>query len=191
MRAIPYSLSAFILSLFIFSCTKKVDKEDILKITPESIVSYAGKDWASISSGLSSKKGYLYTKLNNGTIIATINLPAKDDGAPAKNFNLLFNINRANRVSAVSLQSADSLNVSTGDQLFLDYYEKGFSLMPNVAYTFAIDNYDHQVDIGAENLVTELKGLNCAQAALTYNNNIMEMGAGFYRGTFSVHIYTQ
>lgn len=190
MRAKLHSLTALILSLLFFSCAKDTDKkDDVLRITPESLVSYAGANWSSISSEFSSKKDYQYSELNNGNILAAINLPAKDDGAPAHDFKLLLNINREKRVTAVILQSTDSLNVTTGNQLFLYYYEKAFSLVHNAAYIFAIDNYDQQVNIGVENLMTELKGLNCAQAALTYQNNVMNINAGFYKGAFSVSIY--
>jgi hypothetical protein len=61
----------------------------------------------------------------------------------------------------------------------------------NAAYIFAIDNYDRQVNIGVENLITELKGLNCAQASLTYQNDVMNINAGFYKGLFSVNIFAQ
>ncbi len=113
----------------------------------------------------------------------------KGDHAPAHNFKLLFNINQENRVVTVILKSADSLNVTTGNQLFLYYYEKAFSLMPGVTYTNAIDNYDQQVNIEVGNLITELKGLNCEQASLTYKNALMAMTAGFYKGTFSFTIF--
>ncbi|MGN6299132.1 MAG: hypothetical protein ACTHM7_20230 [Ginsengibacter sp.] len=190
MRTKPHSLTALILSLLFFSCAKNANKkEDVLRITPESVVSYAGTNWSSISSEFSSKKDYQYSALNNGNILAAISLPAKDDGAPARDFKLLLNINQEKRVTAVILQSTDSLNVTTGNQLFLYYYEKAFSLVHNAAYISAIDNYDQQVNIGVENLVTELKGLNCAQASLTYQNDVMNINAGFYRGTFSVNIF--
>ena len=191
MRAKPNSLTALILSLLFFSCAKNADKkDDVLRITPESVVSYAGTNWSSISSEFSSKKDYQYSELNNGNILAAISLPAKDDGAPTQDYKLLLNINQEKRVTAVILQSTDSLNVTTGNQLFLYYYEKAFSLVHNATYIFAIDNYDQQENIGVENLVTELKGLNCGQAALTYQNDIMNINAGFYKGTFSVNIYT-
>jgi hypothetical protein len=191
MRAKLYSLTALILSLLFFSCAKDADKkDDVLRITPESVVSYAGASWSSISSEFSSRKDYQYSELNNGNTLAAISLPAKDDGAPAHDFKLLLNINRENRVTAVILQSTDSLNVTTGNQLFLYYYEKAFSLVHNPTYIVAIDNYDQQENIGVEKLITELKGLNCAPAALTYQNNIMNMNAGFYKGFFSVNIYT-
>ena len=191
MRTKPHSLAALIFSLLFFSCAKNADKkEDVLRITPESVVSYAGTNWSSISSEFSSKKDYQYSALNNGNILAAISLPAKDDGASARDFKLLLNINQEKRVTAVILQSTDSLDVATVNHLFLYYYEKAFSLVHNAAYISAIDNYDQQVNIGVENLVTELKGLNCAQASLTYQNDVMNINAGFYKGTFSVNIYT-
>lgn len=189
MRAMHYSLTAFIL-LLIFSCSKSDNKKDqILKITPESVVSCAGKDWPSISSGFSSKKGYSYTTLNSGNILAAMSLPAEDDGAPAHNFKLLFNINQENRVTSLSLQSTDSLSVTTDNQLFLYYYDRAFSIVPDVTYTFAMDNYDQQVRMEVQDLISELKGLNCAQASLTYKNNVMNLTAGFYKGTFTISIF--
>lgn len=190
MKTLQYSLTAFILSLLIFSCNKDVAKKDeVLVITPEKVASYAGKDWASISSEFSNKKDYLYTKLNNGSVLAAVSLPAKDEGAPASNFKLLFNINQQNRVSAVILTSADSLDVTTGNKLFLYYYQKTFSRMEGVFYSFAIDNYDHQVNIGVDDLLAELNALNCAQAALSYKNSTMDMSAGYFEGTFSFNIF--
>jgi hypothetical protein len=190
MRAKLHSLTALILSLLFFSCAKNAyKKDDVLRITPESLVSYAGTDWSSISSEFSSKKDYHYTELNNGVIFAAINLSAKDYDAPARDFKLLLNINREKRVIGVRLQSTDSLNVTTGNQLFLYYYEKAFSLVHNTAYISAIDNYDQPVNIGVENLIAELKGFNRKQAALTYVNDVMNIGAGFYKGTFTVNIY--
>jgi hypothetical protein len=192
MRAKPHSLIALIISLLFFSCAKNADKkDDVLRITPESVVSYAGANWSSISSEFSSKTDYRYSELNNGNILAAISLPAKDYGAPARDYKLVLNINQQKRVTAVILQSTDSLNVTTGDQLFLYYYEKAFTLVHNAAYIFAIDNYDRQVNIGVENLITELKGLNCAQASLTYQNDVMNINAGFYKGLFSVNIFAQ
>ena len=189
MRTFRYNLSAFILSLLIFSCGKDANKQDrILEITPEKVASYAGKDWNSISSEFSNKKDYWYTELNNGNVLAAVSLPAKDEGPPASNFKLLFNVNQQNRVTNVVLHSTDSLDIATGNKLFLYYYDKALSRMEDVSYTFAIDDFDNQVNIGAEQLLAELHTFNCAQAALTYQNNSMNMDARFVDGFFSFYI---
>jgi hypothetical protein len=78
MRTKPNSLTALILSLLFFSCAKNAyKKEDVLRITPGSVVSYAGTNWSSISSEFSSKKDYQYSALNNGNILAAISLLPK------------------------------------------------------------------------------------------------------------------
>lgn len=83
------------------------------------------------------------------------------------------------------LQSCtNSLSVTTGNQLFLYYYEKAFSLVHNTAYISAIDNYDQPVNTGVENLIAELKGFNRKQAALTYVNDVMNINAGFLQRYF-------
>lgn len=190
MRIVKHSLNAFILSLLLFSCNKdEIKTNDVLEITPEKVVSYAGKDWPAISSEFSSKKDYLYTKLNNGSIVAAVSLPARDNGAPAPNFKLLFNINQGNRVTAVILTSVDSLDIETGDKLCLYYYEKGQSQMNNVFYVFAIDSYDHQVNIGVDTLLAELKTFNCAESSLSYKNSMMDMMVSYSGGLFSVDIF--
>ena len=188
MRNLKYILLTCFMLLFIFSCNKDaVKKNEVLKITPEKIVSYAGKDWTSISSEFRFKKDYLYTELNNGNILAAVSLPAKDEGPPASNYKLLFNVNQQNRVTNVVLYSTDSLDVATGNKLFLYYYES-LSRMDGVIYTSAIDDFDNQVNIGVEKLLEELHTFNCAQASITYQTNTMNMNARFIGGFFSFYI---
>lgn len=189
MRTQRHFLTACILSLLIFSCSKDANEQnDILEISPEKLASYAGKDWASISSEFSNKKDYRYTELNNGNVLAAVSLPARDFGAPYHNFKLLLNISQQHRVSSIGLNSADTMDVATGNKLFLYYYEKAFTPMDNVFYTFAIDDYDHQVGMEVEQLLSELRTFKCAQASLTYRNYTMNMLAGLYKGYFSFNI---
>lgn len=191
MINLKYTLLACIMSLFIFSCNKDADKKnEVLKITPEKIVSYAGKDWGSISSEFKTKKDYWYTELNSGNVLAAVSLTAKDEGPPASNYKLLFNVNQQNRVTNVVLYATDSMDVATGNKLFLYYYEKTLSQMDGVIYTSAIDDFTNQVNIGVEKLLAELHTFNCAQASLSYQNNTMNMNARFIDGFFSFYIST-
>lgn len=188
MKRISYFLLTFCFIALLGSCKKDAISE-VLIISPEKIASFAGKDWNTISSEFKNKKDYKYSLLNNGNVLAAISLPAKDPDAPAMNYTLLFNVNQQNRVSSVSLQTIDLLNIEMGNNLFLYYYEKAMSRMEGVFYTSAINNYDQQVNIPVEVLVAQLRNFNCEQASLSYHNPTMVMEAGFYQGLFSFNIF--
>ncbi len=183
-----YGILAFSLFILLAAC-KKENENNVLIINPGKVTSYARKDWNSISFEFKTKKDYQYTELNNGNTLAAITMPARDPDAPATNYTLLFNIDQQKRVSAVVLNTTDSLDVATGDKLFLYYYEHSMGLLTGVTYTFAIDSYDNQVNIPVEQLLTKLRTLQWHEAALNLTNSQVDMQAGLYHGGFSFILY--
>ncbi len=81
------------------------------------------------------------------------------------------------------------MDVATGDKLFLYYYGHSIALLTGVTYTFAIDNYDNQVSIPVEQLLTKLRTLQWGEADLTVRNNQVDVQAGLSHGGFSFIIH--
>ncbi len=181
---LTYRVIALSLLILLAAC-KKGNENNVLIINPGKVTSYARKDWNSISSQFKTKKGYQYTEVNNGGTLAAISLPARDPDAPATDYTLLFNIDQQNLVSAVVLKTTDSMDVATGDRLFLYYYDHSMALLTGVTYTFAIDSYDNQVSIPVQQLLTKLRTLQWGEADLTVRNNQVNVQAGLYHGGFS------
>lgn|GEM_PF-6794856 len=174
--------------LSMVSCKKDV-ADSYLIISPETVTSYAGKNWSSISAELQNKKGYKYSELNNGATLAAISLPAKDPNAPTENFTLLFNINQQKRVTVVALNSEDPLDIETSDKLFLYYYDRSVSHLEGVYFTNAIDDYEHQVNMPIEDLLTRIRTLQWDEASLDVRNSSMTIDASINHGYFTFNIY--
>jgi hypothetical protein len=169
--------------LLILSCSKDKDNnsdDNVLIISPEILVSYGGKDWNSISKGLENKKGYWYSTLNNGNILAAISLPAKDPNAPALNYKVIFNITQQNRVTDIHVDCTDTLNITTKNQLFLYYYDHAFNPMTGVVATSASFNDPTQPPPTVNQLLTKVRTLNCQNAFLLYVNDRIAISAGFF-----------
>jgi hypothetical protein len=183
-------LALGLLVFLIISCKKSDDHlNGFLVISPEKVTSYAGKNWSAISKEFKHKKGYKYSELNNGSTRAAISLPAKDPDAPSLNYTLLFNVDQQDRVSAIVLQTTDSLDIETSDKLFLYYYERAISLLDGVYYTQAIDNYDQHVNIPVDELLAKVRTLHWEEAALNIKNSRMDLQAQLSHGAFSYIIY--
>lgn len=186
--------ACLLLSLLILiatSCKKNDDSLDgYLKINPEKVTSYAGKDWNSIVKELKNKKGYRYSEITDISIMAAASLPAKDAEDPAIDYNLLLNIDKQNKVIAVVLGNKDILDTKTLDKLFLYYYERAVSKVTNVNYTFAIDSYTQQVNMPVDTLLAKIQTLNWPEASLSVKNNQIDIQLGISQGLFSYIIYS-
>jgi hypothetical protein len=166
-------------------CGKKLpnnetDKNEFLSISPEMLISFAGKNWNDISSQFVYKKDYLYTTPTNpsGTR-AVISVSARDLNAPALNYKVTINLDLQNIVSIVHLDCTDTLDIKTGNKVFLYYYDHAFSKMENIYYKWATYNYEQQPPITVEALLDKVRNLTCLQPVLFFKSTKLEEGASY------------
>ena len=178
-------------AVLITSCKKENAGKEVFSINPQMLTSYAGKNWHYISPDVENKKDYLYTTLNLGNTLAAISLPAIDPQTPGINYKVLFNVNQQNSVSVIHLETVGSLDVKTGNTLFLYYYENAFKQMETVNRKWVTFNYSQTPPITVDELVAKLKSFNCEQPSVSFNNSRMNMEAIYSQnnGGFSFNIY--
>ena len=119
------TLMTFFLLLTVYYKRNSIHKKT-LSISPEMLISYAGMSWDSVSGRFKNKKHYWYNSSNNRTTFTGISLPAIDPAAPVLNYDISIELNVQNKVSMLHVNCTDTINIETGNKLFLYYYEKVF-----------------------------------------------------------------
>lgn len=187
---LPLQLMSFVI-FFLISCSKKSGEEEnsVLEITPELLVSIAGKNWNTISGGFEKKKDYWYTTINRGTTLAAISLPAKDINAPVLDYKLTLNLDQQNKVSVIMLQSIDTPTVENGNKVFLYYYDRAFSKLNGVYQKFASYDNSPPPSVPVEELLGKLRTNSCRRASLSFYCPTAYLSATYtVNHSFSFHV---
>lgn len=179
-------------SIILFVACKK-DNEDpqVLQITPEIVTGYLGKDYNVIEPSLKNKKGYQYTKLNNGQVEAAISLPAVDPAAPGQHYKLLLNLQGGNKVSIINLDCTDTLDRANGNKNFLYFYEHAAAKMEGtIVRRQWVNPPNNEVTmVTPDSLVVALQAGDAPQPSLSWQTNSRVLNMVYFSSERLFNVY--